>query len=84
MTDRSDMARLAKIDAYIEQNRDRFVERLGGLIARPSVSTTGEGSRECAEHLAGLTTETGLEARLLETEGAPLVFGRLRGNDAWP
>ena len=84
MTDRSDMARLAKLDAYVEQGRDRFVERLGGLIARPSVSTTGEGSRVCAEHLAGLMAETGLEARLLETEGALLVFGQLPGNDAWP
>jgi acetylornithine deacetylase/succinyl-diaminopimelate desuccinylase-like protein len=63
---------------YARQNQPRFLEELKALLRIPSVSTLPENKGDCrraAEALASELTRIGLEnARLIETEGHPLVY----------
>lgn len=43
--------------------------------ARPSVSDDGAGLRDCAAAVAELLDRHGFDARIMETEGAPVVYG---------
>ncbi len=66
--------------AYIEQNRERFLEELFTLLRIPSVSAKPEHQADmyrCAETLADLLLEAGAdEAGVCETAGHPVVFGQ--------
>ena len=66
--------------AYIEQNRDRFLEELFTLLRIPSISAKPEHKQDmylCAETLANLLLEAGAdEAGVCDTTGHPVVFGQ--------
>ena len=66
--------------AYIEQNRERFLEELFTPLRIPSVSAKPEHQADmyrCAETLADLLLEAGAdEAGVCETAGHPVVFGQ--------
>ena len=66
--------------AYIEQNRDRFLEELFTLLRIPSISAKPEHKQDmylCAETLADLLLEAGAdEAGVCDTAGHPVVFGQ--------
>ena len=63
---------------YARQNQPRFLDELKALLRIPSVSTLPENKGDCrrtAEALASELTCIGMEnARLIETEGHPLVY----------
>jgi acetylornithine deacetylase/succinyl-diaminopimelate desuccinylase-like protein len=63
---------------YARQNQPRFLNELKNLLRIPSVSTLPENKGDCrraAELLAAELTRIGMEhARLIETEGHPLVY----------
>lgn len=54
------------------------------LLSMPSVSSEEDQVRRCAERLGQIARECGLECRLLETGGNPVVFGELPVNSALP
>jgi acetylornithine deacetylase/succinyl-diaminopimelate desuccinylase-like protein len=60
---------------YIDQHRDRFVERLQWLCRQPSIAAQGIGIPETARMVAQLMGEVGISAQLHATEGAPVVSG---------
>jgi acetylornithine deacetylase/succinyl-diaminopimelate desuccinylase-like protein len=66
------------IDAYLNENRNRFEEELNELLRIPSVSTdsTYAGDvKRCADWLAGHLTEAGLETvEVIGTDGHPVVY----------
>lgn len=64
---------------YVRANRERFLATLVEYVSRPSVSATGEGVTETAEHAAGLMRLVGLDAEVLPTPGAPVVVGHAQG-----
>jgi acetylornithine deacetylase/succinyl-diaminopimelate desuccinylase-like protein len=68
--------------AYIEQHRARFVDELCALLRQPSISTEDRGVRECAELVRRQMAEAGLDARLVPTDGYPVVFGEVGLQDA--
>jgi acetylornithine deacetylase/succinyl-diaminopimelate desuccinylase-like protein len=70
------------IFAYVEQNRQRFVDELCALLRQPSVATEGRGVGECAELVRRAMAEVGVEARLMPTAGYPVVYGEVRGPGA--
>jgi len=74
----------AAIDAYLSRHYERHESWLAQLMAEPGVSSTGVGLDQCAERLAALARQSGLQAQVLLTQGAPLVFAQLGSNDAWP
>ena len=63
---------------YARENHPRFLNELKELLRIPSVSTLPEHKGDCrraAERLAAELTRIGMEnARLIETEGHPLVY----------
>jgi acetylornithine deacetylase/succinyl-diaminopimelate desuccinylase-like protein len=69
--------RIPIIQSFIHDHSDEFVSELQRFIRLPSVSTTGEGVRRCAENVVQKLQSFGMEALLLETDGNPLVFGQL-------
>ena len=71
------MDAITRIHAHIDENFETYLEEIKRYLGRPGISQTGEGIRESA----ALTRDfvTGLahtEARLVETDGNPVVFGR--------
>jgi acetylornithine deacetylase/succinyl-diaminopimelate desuccinylase-like protein len=61
---------------HVERHRDAFIERLCAYLRMPSVSAQGIGIAENAEFLVSFLSGMGLDARLIETAGWPLVYAR--------
>src|ERR671916_289873 len=74
--------RSMSIDRRIEDSKDYLLEELEEFLRMPSVSAQGgdEGSfRGCAEWVRAKLEEAGAEARLMETEGYPVIFAEMGG-----
>ena len=65
----------AKILKEIENNRDEYLQLLSTLIAQPSISSQDEGVEECARLVQSVMIDYGLNARLIQTDSYPLVYG---------
>ena len=73
---------LSQLDAHITAGEPAALRDLGRLCAAPSVSAKGEGLEECAEIVAALMRDAGLEAGLRDCgAGPPVVFGESRSPD---
>lgn len=68
-----------QIDAFLQTGLDRYIAETARLCAQSSVSAKGEGLDECADQVAGLLQQHGLEVQRFATPGAPVVVGRLAG-----
>ena len=68
---------MKEIYAAIDRRKHEFLEALKDLLRRPSVSYTGEGMGECAEHLRAWLTGWGVPARVVPTKGHPVVLGAI-------
>jgi hypothetical protein len=75
---------LAGVFAHVDRHRDEFVERLAGWVRQPSVSATGQGMPQAAAEARRLVAGVGLDARVEETAGWPLVLGHRAGMAAAP
>ncbi|MFO7880591.1 MAG: dipeptidase [Bacteroidota bacterium] len=64
---------------YIEQNKERFLDELFGLIRIPSISSMSEHKDDmvkCAEHWKKLLLEAGVDkAEVMPSKGHPVVYG---------
>jgi len=69
-------AELTQVLAYVEGQRQAFIERLLAYIARPSISAHGVGIEETAEFLLDYLQGLGMETQLLASGGWPFVYGR--------
>ena len=61
---------------YIENNRQRFIDRLIDYLRHPSISAHGVGMDMVANYLLNWLIQLGFEAQLMPTPGWPLVLGR--------
>ena len=66
---------LGELDRYIEEHLAESLEDLRRLTAIPSVSSKHEGIEEAAAFVRDLLAGAGFEARVLTTEGHPVVYG---------
>ena len=66
---------MQKIFDSIASNQARFQNELAALIKQASNSTTGEGLEACAASLRDLMQNSGIDTRILPTDGAPVVYG---------
>jgi acetylornithine deacetylase/succinyl-diaminopimelate desuccinylase-like protein len=71
-----------RLDAFLEAKLDDYIAELSALCAQPSVSSSGEGVRECAPLVASLLESHGLTVQTFETAGFPVVVGRAVGRSA--
>ncbi|MFN4914832.1 MAG: dipeptidase [Sphingomonadales bacterium] len=74
--------------AYIEQNKDRFLQELFDLLRIPSISadsTFAGDVRQCAESVAAHLRNAGADnVSIEETAGHPIVYGEKIVNPSWP
>src|ERR1043166_6721732 len=76
-----------QLSTWAAGERDSFESTLKSLVEIPSVSADPSRAgdiRRCAEAVASLIREHGGEARLLETDGHPLVHGRFDAGPDFP
>jgi acetylornithine deacetylase/succinyl-diaminopimelate desuccinylase-like protein len=76
------LTNLEPIDKYVESQKERFIEELRNLVRQPSVSSQNNGVKECAEMICEMMQDVGIEARVLPTEGHPVLFGHYKARDA--
>lgn len=70
---------MQKITAYLKDNQARFVEELCDYVRFPSVSAQPQHRKDmlaCANWLRAHCAKIGLEARVCETEGHPIVIAK--------
>lgn len=72
-------ADLGAVLAACNQNRERDLADLFRILRQPSISTQNIGVRECAELERDLLVDAGLETKIIETDGHPMVFGERPG-----
>jgi acetylornithine deacetylase/succinyl-diaminopimelate desuccinylase-like protein len=61
--------------ARVDSKRDDLLEELKGFLRMPSISAREDGGfRECADWVAKKLEETGADARIMETDGHPVVY----------
>ncbi len=74
--------------AYIEQNKDRFLQELFDLLRIPSISADSAFAgdvRQCAESVAAHLRNAGADnVSIEETAGHPIVYGEKIVNPSWP
>ena len=79
---------MSDCNAYIQENRDRFLEELVELLRIPSVSADPAFASDvlrCAEKVAGYLKAAGAEnVEIISTEGYPVVFGERHVSDDVP
>jgi acetylornithine deacetylase/succinyl-diaminopimelate desuccinylase-like protein len=59
----------------IEQNRQSFIDRLIEYLRMPSISARNEGMAEITQFLVTWLNRLGLNTRLENTPGWPIVMG---------
>ena len=78
----------ALINNYIDENKDRFLDELFGLLRIPSVSADTkykDDVRKAAEYVAERVREAGADhAEICETNGHPIVFGEKKVDPKLP
>ncbi len=62
----------------IDANDERFVADLQRAVRQPSISSQNIGVRECAALLVAMMQDLGIDARMMETAGLPIVYGEMR------
>jgi acetylornithine deacetylase/succinyl-diaminopimelate desuccinylase-like protein len=67
------------IDSYLEKNLDESIAELSRLVAQPSVGAQNIGIKECAVLVAEMLEARKFDVRIMETVGAPVVFGERKG-----
>lgn len=65
--------------AHADAHWGEYVEMYLRAVAQPSVAAQDHGVRACGEILRGYLVDSGIEARLMETGGQPVVYGELPG-----
>ena len=68
------------IFSYIENNRDKFVQKLQEICRQKSISPQNSGMKEAGELVESLLLELGAKVQLLNAnEGFPAVYGKIEG-----
>ena len=73
------MSDYTKVDRYLEDHLNQSIEELSRLCAQPSVAAQNWGLRETAQMVAEMLLRRGFAVQILETGGAPVVFGERHG-----
>jgi acetylornithine deacetylase/succinyl-diaminopimelate desuccinylase-like protein len=76
-------AHLGQVFAYVEAERERFIDELSQLVRHPSRTGALDEVRQCARFLAELAETSGWQAEVVQVDDlAPLVYAeRIVGDD---
>ena len=64
---------------YIDERMEETVARLQAFCRQPSIAAQGEGMAEMAELVRQSLEQAGADAKLVPTDGYPVVLGRFAG-----
>src|SRR3954471_1195201 len=67
---------LGAISAYVDEHAESMLEQLKTLVRQPSISAQNVGVKECAELLAQMMRDDGIETQILPTAGQPVIVGK--------
>jgi acetylornithine deacetylase/succinyl-diaminopimelate desuccinylase-like protein len=73
------MTDYGQIDSFLESNLDKSLSELSKLVAQPSVGAQNLGIQECAVLVADMLKSRGFDVRVIDTRGAPIVYGERKG-----
>ena len=73
------MSDYTRIDSYLEKHLDQSLAELSVYVAQPSVSAQNWGLQECALIVKNMLEKRGFTAQIMDTDGAPVVFGERKG-----
>ena len=77
------MDAITRVHAHIDENFEAYLEEIKRYLRLPGISQTGQGIRESAALTREFVTSLAhTEARLVETDGNPVVFGRTAADSA--
>ena len=76
------MTDFKKIDTNLSDNLDKSIAELSKLVAQPSVGAQNLGLKECASLVGGMLKSRGFLVEIMDTGGAPVVFGERKGKSA--
>ncbi len=68
---------LSRVHKRIDEEFNEHLKLIQEYLRQPSISADGTGMREAADMTKGFIEEIGGEAKLVETEGYPVVYGEL-------
>src|SRR5690606_13207838 len=71
--------KMAAVDRYIEEHLAETIADLGHLCAFPSVGAQAQAMDETAEATRALLEKYGVNARVMPSDGFPMVYGDLQG-----
>ncbi|WP_226376861.1 M20/M25/M40 family metallo-hydrolase [Oceanobacillus halotolerans] len=71
---------MLKIKEHIESNQDDYLELLFKFLRQKSISAQNVGMEEASTMLKGIMEDIGIETRLIETDGHPVVYGELHND----
>jgi acetylornithine deacetylase/succinyl-diaminopimelate desuccinylase-like protein len=70
---------MEKIDSYLYNNFEKSIAELSRYVAQPSISAQNIGLKECAQLVKEMLLARGFKTKVMETEGAPVVFAERKG-----
>jgi acetylornithine deacetylase/succinyl-diaminopimelate desuccinylase-like protein len=65
---------LDKINEYVDNSRDLFLEKFFDLLRQPSISAQNVGVRECMSLLTEMIGDIGMHVEIMETKGHPVIY----------
>lgn len=68
---------LEQIDSFLKTQHDAYLEQLFNFLKIKSISTDTDEIRHCAKVLKGEMETLGINTRIIETAGNPVVYGEL-------
>jgi acetylornithine deacetylase/succinyl-diaminopimelate desuccinylase-like protein len=74
---------MSNLDAtwkFVDDHSDQMIADLQRLVQQKSISSSGEGVEECAQLLASMMEDVGIDAQVMPTDGLPVVFGHIRAD----
>src|SRR3954471_11728445 len=67
---------LKAISTYVDEHAESMLEQLKTLVRQRSISAQDDGVKECAELLAGMMRDDGIETAIYPTAGQPIIVGK--------
>ncbi len=75
---------MEQIYNYIDEHWLESIDDLKRYCAQPSIAAQGEGMEKCATLVSELLKDSGVEARIIPTDGGyPVVYGELKGDSPY-
>jgi acetylornithine deacetylase/succinyl-diaminopimelate desuccinylase-like protein len=72
---------LGRIQSYIKDNENRFIQELQEVARQPSISAQDVGVKVCARLFEQVLAKRGFQVQYLEAGGQPALFARRQGKE---